>query len=1048
MIHNLNQTLTVYLSAEVDKHHQQITWNPATTNLKTTDNVTFDATTTGSAAGLSVRYSVTEGADVASVNAATGALTIIKDGSVTIQADADGNETTHYAAEPVSKTFTISKVKPTITSAPTAATMTLPNTSLADCNLTDGLASVEGSFDWGNKSINATYNNSGYKVVFTPSNANWYDTASCVVVVPVDKIAQEITWNFNVTEMFCNATYAFTGANAATVNNNVGNVVYETSADTIAYVDDAKNLKIVKGGSVTITARCAGNDLYAAAAPVEKTFTIHRMAPTIEQMPMASSMKIGRLLSDASLTGGRAELKGAHVEGAFVWVDGNTTVMDSAGTFEKQVVFAPANKNYYDSVSTTMNVTVEKYAPVLSNNTLVGTTLSYGQVLNTSTINGSITATDTVKLPHVAVAGKVAWKNASITYPTAGDPTFATAVFVPENTDWYNEVEIANVPLTVNAVAAASYSATATIVYGQRLSEAELTNTTTGVFGEPVNGSVAWAEGVNLDTVLAIGDHDVAIRFTSSSSNYTDGEGWCVVTVEEGVVFKGQDNTDSSWGDVDNWQGKNMPGTNDRVTVDADVEISGNVNVIIGGLTINEGKTVVVKDSAVLTIGNLSSFERENGYGNLYVENGGKVILSSGEVKVNDFILEAKLGDNTESNPTSSGQVDGDEQLTVNGDAYFKISFDPRGAIDYGWYDFTVPFEVDVRNGVYDEDGNKLTYNVDYAVMDFSEAKRAANTKYWNWFTGTLQPGQLYSITLEETKTWNTFLFKRKANTTQYGSNTYGASYTESGETNGRGWNGMGNGTLRHCQLNNLPAQTKILVYDHANDRYVEREADEYTYAVGTAFFVQVDAAKDIDLTAVEDNRAFLAPMREQSQTEEFRLSLREEGNHNPADQMWVSASEEATGEYVIGHDLLKMGTPTQAKVAQMWCNNNGLQLCDIEMPLINEEANCTIGLFAPKTGAYTLEIARAPKDGALYLTYNDNIIWDLTMSAYELVLSKGTTDGYGLRLVNKRAPQVTTGTDEINGGEMRVRKVIIDNIIYMVTPEGAIYDINGKKVQ
>ena len=125
--------------------------------------------------------------------------------------------------------------------------------------------------------------------------------------------------------------------------------------------------------------------------------------------------------------------------------------------------------------------------------------------------------------------------------------------------------------------------------------------------------------------------------------------------------------------------------------------------------------------------------------------------------------------------------MNGDEKLNVQGDAYFCISFDPRGQIDYGWYDFTVPFEVDVVNGVYDKDGHKLTNNVDYAVMAFSEAMRAENVKPWTWFSGTLQPGRLYSITLEETKTWNTFLFKRKSNVANFGTNVFGATYTESG---------------------------------------------------------------------------------------------------------------------------------------------------------------------------------------------------------------------------------------------------------------------------
>ena len=69
-------------------------------------------------------------------------------------------------------------------------------------------------------------------------------------------------------------------------------------------------------------------------------------------------------------------------------------------------------------------------------------------------------------------------------------------------------------------------------------------------------------------------------------------------------------------------------------------------------------------------------------------------------------------------------------------------------------------------------------------------------------------------------------------------------------------------------------------------------------------------------------------------------------------------------------------------------------------------------------------------------------------MSPYELNLEQGTTEGYGLRIV---ASQQTT-TDIENGGLLNdangVRKVLIDNVIYIVTPEGKMYDIVGKGIK
>ena len=1040
-IHNLNQSVMVNLSADVDKHNQQITWNPITA-LKTTDVVSFDATTSAAAAGLSVRYEVVEG-DAATVDAETGALTIIKDGTVTIKATAEGNAS-YYDAEPVSKTFTISKVTPVIKVVPTAATMTLPSTSLSGCELAGGVASVDGTFAWEDNTINATLNNAGYTVIFTPENTNWYSTNSCIVVVPVNKTAQAIVWDFNQLEMFCNAQVTFD----AHSNSGLADlpVSYSSSDESIAYVDGNNHLNIIKGGKVTITATQGGNAIYAAAEPVSKTLTINRFAPTIVTLPNASTMKIGRSLSDASLTGGLAELDGLEVEGSFAWVDGNTTVMDVAGIFSKQIVFTPANTNYYEPVEGVLDVVVKKYAPEIVQ-TLHGATITYGQTLSESALSGTLTATDNVKIPSVEVEGTFAWLQPSAVL-NAGSQS-ATVRFTPANMDWY---EVVDFPVQLNVNKASTEGLTVTgvseIFYGQILGEAVPENTTVDpIHGGVVAGTMVWNSSLNLNEYMEVGSHNLSVTFTVNDPNYISAtlDGTAVLTVQAGYVFNGNDGQSKTWGEDTNWQGNEAPDGNEKVVILADVDIDSPVSV--DAITIKEGVTVRVKEGAVLTIGNSDSFVRSS-YGNLYVENGGKVIFGEGEMKVKDFVLEAQLGDNTNANPASSGQVSGAEQLKVTGDAYFRISFDPRGAIDYGWYDFTVPFEVDALSGVYDANGNKLTYNSDYAVMDFSEEKRAVNGKYWNWFSGTLQPNKLYSITFDDEKNWNTFLFKRKSVTANFGGDAYNASYSENGETKDRGWNGMGNGTLHHCQLNNLPEQTKIQVYDHANDRYVERDADEYTYAVGTAFFVQVDEEKEIDLTAVEATRGFLAPARYEGRTfDEFRLALTAEDANNVADYLWVSASEEATGDYVIGRDLIKMGTPTNAKVAQMWTTNNGLTLCDIEMPLIANKANTNVSFFAPQSGLYEIAVERAPEDATLYLTKNGKVIWNLSMNPCEMNLEKGTTEGYGLRIVARE--QTPTDIENVDsfGGE-NVRKVMIDNVIYIVTPEGKMYDIIGKSVK
>ena len=239
-------------------------------------------------------------------------------------------------------------------------------------------------------------------------------------------------------------------------------------------------------------------------------------------------------------------------------------------------------------------------------------------------------------------------------------------------------------------------------------------------------------------------------------------------------------------------------------------------------------------------------------------------------------------------------------------------------------------------------------------------------------------------------------------------------------------------------------------IYDHNNDCYKPCEATEYTYAIGTAFFIQVNENNQtITLDTVADSRAFRAPSRDMRSVEEFRLALKAEDTEYTLDNFWISASEEATEEYEIGKDLLKMGTPTSAKTAQMWATKGGLKLCDIETRMEGNGASSDLNLYVPQAGMYELEVEKMPEDATLYLTYNGRAIWVLSASPYMLDLNAGVTEGYGLR-IEAQAPQVATGFE--NGGLLNdannVRKVVIDNTIYIITPEGKMYDIVGKSVK
>ena len=568
-------------------------------------------------------------------------------------------------------------------------------------------------------------------------------------------------------------------------------------------------------------------------------------------------------------------------------------------------------------------------------------------------------------------------------------------------------------------------------------------NTTAALAKETVNNtSVEGTYAITSPAVFSEGQCDVTVTFTPKYSNlFAPSTAIISVNVEPAVfTYTGT----GDWTTIGNWNMKEVPGSGDEVIVNGDVTISD--SVVIKGLTIMEGAGVTINVEGSLKVGDSNSKSRDN-YGDLHVKEGGKVTLTTGRLNVRDFILDAKLGD-SDTKKAASGQVVAPEKLNIHRKAYFQMTFDPEGAISYGWYDFTVPFEVDINGGIsrINSAADKvMVCGTDFLIMEADEQNRANGGKGWRQLHGgVINPGKLYTIGFDDGVNQNTFLFAWNGNGNLANSNSYAVRYATGGDGSKNGWNGMGNGMLRHGYPD---CSYKKQAYNHKDNVYNLVDGN-VTFAVGSAFFIQVPAAGSLAwVEDMADARPVFAPKHEVEQVEECRLTLRDE-NDKQVDVLYYSASEEATDAYVIGKDLLKLGTPTEAKVAQMWATKGGKKLCDIEAALVNDNAVAPLSLFTPKAGEYMLSVEQMPEDATLYLTYNDQVIWDLTQGAYMFVLEKGSTEGYGLSLQAKRAPQVTTGMENTNADSHSVRKVLINNTIYIITPEGEMYNIMGKNIQ
>ena len=439
----------------------------------------------------------------------------------------------------------------------------------------------------------------------------------------------------------------------------------------------------------------------------------------------------------------------------------------------------------------------------------------------------------------------------------------------------------------------------------------------------------------------------------------------------------------------------------------------------------------IVIDKALTINGNGHSI------GNLKVENVGDLTLS-GALTVNDFTICAKAGNS--EHKAASGQVREASNLTVNGNAYFLYTVDPSGTVHYGWYDFTVPFPVNVMSGIAGIDGSGLNENFvnerDYAIMEFLGDKKAAGQYAYKKFRGIMQPGILYSITLDDDYNYNTIRFKKTD-----GALAPIASVDlpgHSGEiTTKENWNGVGNGSLHHINIGGVSPEV-IQVYQSGDKSFLPVDPSSCSFAVGVAFMIQGTGT----MTFPQASHVLLAPRRAASAPQRTAIQIAGEGKPF-SDQLFISADEMAGQAYTQGVDVAKAGDLGSAKVAQLWTNAYNTPLCAHEAQLINGEAHYALSIYAPANGSYTLTSQNIPDGATLYLTQNGNMIWDLS-EAYTLDLTKGTNTEYGLLLVESH--KIPTGVDAINSNA-DTKKIMRNGILYILR-NGKVYTAQGAMMQ
>jgi len=284
-----SQTLTV------NKAPQSILF-PAITG-KIFGNPPFTISATGGASGNPVIFTSSD-PSVATCSGTNGStITILKAGSCTIYANQAGNSKYEDAPQ-VAQTLNFGKNAQTIIFNPlpiktygdapfmisatggasgNPVVFTSSDPSIATCTLVEGVNIV-------------TIIKVGTCSIFANQEGNAsYDPAPQVAqVLKVNQPGQIITFNAIPIKTYEDAPFQLSATGGASGNP----VVFSSSDPSVATCSgaDGSTVTILKAGVCTITARQAGNDLYSAAVPVQRTLTVYKANQNIVFDPIPAKV--------------------------------------------------------------------------------------------------------------------------------------------------------------------------------------------------------------------------------------------------------------------------------------------------------------------------------------------------------------------------------------------------------------------------------------------------------------------------------------------------------------------------------------------------------------------------------------------------------------------------------------------------------------------------------------------------------------------------------------------------------------------------------------
>ncbi|MBR0263557.1 MAG: Ig-like domain-containing protein [Prevotella sp.] len=504
----------------------------------------------GAADVIGVVYSV-DNEEVATINATTGELTILKAGTVEVTAaaaeDYTNKDGSNYKADPTntktSYSLTINSATPTLQFSKETAEATM-GAEFEAPTLTvtpEGLVPIE--YESTNTEVATVDKNTGVvtlvgkgeatiKAVF-PGNEN-YETALASYILTVSKATATLKFSAETATAIMGAEFA---APTLTVTpEGLQGVKYSSSNTNVATVNETTGaVTLVGTGEAVIKASFAGTTIYEAAE-ASYTLTVSKVTTTLKYSAETATATMGAEFEAPTLTVTPEGLEGitytsSNTDAATISAEGKVTLV---GKGETKITATFAGNEIYEAAEASYTLTVSK----------VTTTLKYSAETAEATMGAEFEAPTLTVTPEglegitytssntdaatISAEGKVTLVGKGETKITA---TFA-------GNEIYEAAE-ASYTLTINQVKTELKYSTdkATVAMGAEFEAPTLTVSPEGLQGityTSSNTNVATIAEDGKVTIVGIGETTIKASFAGNTI-YEAAEASYTLTVEKGV---------------------------------------------------------------------------------------------------------------------------------------------------------------------------------------------------------------------------------------------------------------------------------------------------------------------------------------------------------------------------------------------------------------------------------------------------------------------------------------------------------------------------------